>query len=311
MRLAGDIRSAIDWVQKDGLSAVPDAAYGFYKTYVLGGIGRYLNQGENVYERDWDVLLILDACRLDLFHSVSDEYEFITTTDQLYSVGGNSEEWMRKTFTDEYEQEIKQTAYITGNPFSERVLDSDDFLVMDEVWKYAWSEQGTVLPEAISDRAIETHREHQPEYMIVHYMQPHVPFVNWDKAENISISNFGGPQSKRTMDTWDRVRKGEVKLDDVMKAYRNNLRLVLDQLEVVLSSIDAERVVISSDHGNAIGEFGVYGHPRSAPLKGVRAVPWSVTSARNNGEYQPALEKGMDAVTDDDVESRLQDLGYI
>jgi hypothetical protein len=31
----------------------------------------------NVFEKDWDVLVVLDACRVDALRAVQDEYDFI------------------------------------------------------------------------------------------------------------------------------------------------------------------------------------------------------------------------------------------
>lgn len=46
----------------------------------------------NVFEREWDILLVLDACRVDLLASVADEYEFVQGGRSIYSVGGTSPE---------------------------------------------------------------------------------------------------------------------------------------------------------------------------------------------------------------------------
>ena len=37
--------------------------------------------------------------------------------------------------------------------------------------------------------------------------------------------------------------------------------MVLRHVQNLLNNHDAERVIISADHGEAFGEFGVYRHP--------------------------------------------------
>jgi len=73
--------------------------------------------------------------------------------------------------------------------------------------------------------------------------------------------------------------------------------------------VDAETVVISSDHGNAIGEWGCYGHRPYVPLPAVKRVPWVETSAVDESTHEPDVEDlgDIDAET---VDKRLEALGY-
>ncbi|PSQ93930.1 MAG: hypothetical protein BRD53_07610, partial [Bacteroidetes bacterium SW_7_64_58] len=128
----------------------------------------------NVYDREWDVLVVLDACRLDLLEQVEKEYSFVENTDSIFSVGSASLEWMEKTFREEYRSEVAGTAYVTGNVKSNLAFEGEELYLLDEVWKYSWDEEiGTIRPRPITDRAIRTWRDEHPERMIVHYMQPH------------------------------------------------------------------------------------------------------------------------------------------
>jgi len=75
-----------------------------------------IDYGTNIYERDWDVLIILDTARVDAMESVADEFGFIEQVDSIRSLGSTSSEWLAKTFTTEYKSEISNTALISGNP---------------------------------------------------------------------------------------------------------------------------------------------------------------------------------------------------
>jgi hypothetical protein len=44
--------------------------------------------------------------------------------------------------------------------------------------------------------------------------------------------------------------------EEIWESYIENLRYVLDHVEVLLENVDAEEVAISADHGNAKGEWG-------------------------------------------------------
>jgi hypothetical protein len=281
-----------------------------YELYV-GGLRRFngLYPGaENAFERNWDVLLLLDACRVDLIEQVDDEYGFLDRPGETVSVGSSSIEWIENTFTDEHRAEMRETAYVTGNPFSHRVLDDGDLLALDEVWRYGWDDDaGTIPARPVTDRAIATAREHDPDRLIVHYMQPHFPSVP---------DPLGGGMNRETLgegagweDPWDRLRRRELSRDRVWRSYGANLRYVLDDVSLLLRNLDADRVVVSADHGNAAGEWGVYGHPK-VPHPKIRRVPWYVTDAEDTGAYEPELEPP-GRTGDEAIEEKLSALGYV
>ncbi|HET7325006.1 MAG TPA: hypothetical protein VFJ06_11805 [Halococcus sp.] len=270
------------------------------------------NPGRPIYEPNWDVLVILDACRADLMEEIADEYSFVTDIGRFRSRGSKTPDWMARNFTADYAEEMAQTAYIAGNPFSRR-LDGAEFAVLDEVWQYAWDESVRTIPaRPVTDRAIDTWRrrdEYGAEQMIIHYMQPHGPFVAAPElgGDLTKAEEFG--RGRGTL--WDQAGY-TIPRERVWWAYRENLRHVLDDLEVLLENLDADRVVISADHGNAVGEFGMWGHPDDVLLPCLRQVPWVETSATDEQTYEPSLEQSHEdaASTDDAVRARLRDLGY-
>lgn len=300
------VREQAKNVRENGLEGVRDIVYDLYAG--LWWLAYPIPRGTNVYERDWDVLIILDACRVDLLRSVADEYDFIGSVDEVdrvESVGSMSKEWMAKTFDDDHADEVADTVYVTSNAFSERILDEDDFLELDEVWRYAWDEdEDTVLPRPVTDRAIRAARQHDPDRLVVHYIQPHHPFLSIDGFEAATF----GPDSADTV--VDALRKGKIERDRFMRAYRDNLRTALDDVELLLSNVDAD-VAITADHGDALGEWGVYDHPVGFLHPAVRTVPWVETQATDTGEHEPAAWKEAVQTDEDEVTDRLQALGYV
>jgi len=277
--------------------------------------------GTNVFERDWDVLLILDTCRVDALNEVAHEYDFIKTVDSMTSVGSCSPEWIGCTFTEKYIDAIQDTIYISANAFAERVLvdrefpDSNrgiswsnwrtvrgrDFLALDQPWKYAPDPpHGHIRPEHLTDRAIANAKEHEPDRMIVHYSQPHAPYTANADAEERELKEY--EQNPR-----DYLRN-DGDYNKVWEAYLDNLRLVLDEVSIILNNIDANTVAISADHGEAFGEWGIYHHLAGLPHPHLKRVPWVTTSASNTGDYQPTLSPDS---TEKAVEEHLRDLGYI
>lgn len=267
-----------------------------------------------IWSRDWDVLVIADACRYDLLESVTDERVWLPDEfESIRSAGSKSPQWMENTFTDEYASEMADTAYITGNPYS-RDYSADQFAHFEELWRTHWEdgEISTMPPRPLTDRAIDVWRRHDEfgaDRLIVHYMQPHIPFYGYPELYDGYGQEFGRDGVKETQEknVWYRLRDGEVSHAQLWKAYQDNLRVALDEVEILQQNMDAD-LVVSSDHGNGMGEWGIYAHPRSIPFAALRRVPWVPLSAQDTGEFTPSVS--VDRNESGDVEERLAALGY-
>jgi hypothetical protein len=264
--------------------------------------------GDPVYDEDWDCLVVLDACRADLWNEVAPDTDAFGPADTRVSVAGTSTEWLSKTFDDADPDTLADTAYVTGNPYSASHVDGDAFAVFDEVWRYGWDDDlGTIPARPVTDRAIATGRERAAEYdrLVVHYMQPHFPCVPApDADEGIALDDFGD----RPLSVWEELRFGQRTHEEVWDLYRQNLEYVLEEVALLLENLDADRVVVTADHGNAMGEGYLYGHVAKVAHRGVREVPWYETHATDEGTHEPgAYERGG---REEDVSERLQALGY-
>lgn len=315
----GWLKKSADRISSDLKMGVPRSLYYAY----IGGlltISKRKPVGTNIFTQDWDVLVILDACRVDAIRKVADEYDFIGTVDSIWSVGSTSFEWLPLTFRRRHINKIQDTAYTSGNPYltpvfrkkkeppvnqpipfgptNYNVVNPRDFLVLDEVWKYGVdNEKKCVLPRTMTDRAVDIFRTLNPNRLIVHYMQPHEPHI--------------GDEAGLGQNVFVPLRKGQVTKRKAWESYLENLRLVLDELELLLSNIDAEKVIISADHGEAFGEFGFYGHQIGCPLPGVRKVPWIETTATDKSTYNPKIDPENEQTGENSIEEHLSDLGYL
>lgn len=264
-------------------------------------------RGEHIFEKEWDLLIVLDACRVDAIGEVAGEYEFLDSPGTFESAASYSLAWMEENFASEYADEMSETVMVTGNPFSRTALDSSSFDCLDEVWQYTWDDEvGTIPPRPITDRAITQGREKEPDRMIVHYMQPHEPFTTHPELQACRTPDEWADATERSI--WEQVAAGEVPSTEAEQAYMDELRMVLDEVGVLLRNVDAETAVITADHGEAFGETGVYGHPRGVAIDALRTVPWYVTSGRDTGEHEPEHR----SLSDESVQDqRLRDLGYL
>lgn len=290
----------------------------------LHQLSRFGRDGRNIFEEEWDLLIVIDACRLDLFREAIDRRPIEPAVGSRWSVDSMTREWMSKTFVEDFAGEQSQTRYICGNPFSSEAVDEGRLAALDEVWRHQWdSEHGTLLPRPLTDRAIDHGRseDQKTERVIVHYMQPHWPFLDaleLSDGRGWDISGFAdnGDSDYRAWDNnpddvWERLRLGEIDRDGAWRAYRENLHRVLDDVAVLLKNYDAERAVITSDHGNALGEWGIYGHPMHMPLRCLREVPWAETTAIDERTHEPDPANLKTKEIDEEVGQKLTRLGYL
>ncbi|MDG5776139.1 hypothetical protein VB773_02060 [Haloarculaceae archaeon H-GB2-1] len=267
---------------------------------------------------------MLDTCRVDALRAVAPEYEFISDVDSIISVGSTSSEWIANTFRERYTPDINETAYLSANAFSERVIEerqfpiespfvdwrtvtADEFLLLDQAWRHGPDpEYKHMSAEDLTDRAIVAAREYDPDRLIVHYSQPHKPYVANAKAEDRELRFF-------EREPFRALREGDTDYQTVWESYLDNLRMGLDSVERLLANIDADRVVLSADHGESFGEYGgvIYGHPRAVPHPHVKRVPWAVTTAEDIGTADPDIDISGRATMQRDAKEHLQGLGYL
>lgn len=307
MTLSDWIRQSREQIETEGWKR--GGKNSLYRLYVSGlrQLNPFYDPGRNVYEQDWDLLVVLDACRVDAIQEIEDEYSFLDNPGSIRSVASSSKGWHKKTFSDKHYEKIKNTVLVSGNGYADVVRDQP-FLAFVSAFENQWDDEiGTVPAESVTDLAIQAGREYcnQRERMVVHYMQPHDPSV----PDPLSEFNQDG---KRTS-AWHRVRHRELQRERVWESYVENLRYVLDSVEVLLENIDASDVVISADHAEAIGEYGVYNHPNGLPLSCLRDVPWYQTTAVDSKTREPAVSETTsysEHLDKNEVDRRLRALGY-
>ena len=271
----------------------------------------YNHDGTSVLDEDWDTLIILDACRYDMF---CEESTFSGPIEKRESRGSHTSQFIRGNFDG---RTLHDVVYTNGSPQLEKRRDEIDaeFHAVSNVWNSnRWNDDlGTIPPEDMTDAAIEAHQDYPNKRHIVHYMQPHYPFFESD------INRGTNWKERGKFDLWDQLIRGryEVSPDKVWEAYRDTLRRALPAVQELLDEIDG-RVVVTSDHGNMIGEraspipIKEWGHPIGIYTDELVTVPWNVhddgTRRKIKAERPQSSES---SVEDTVVTDRLQDLGYV
>lgn len=282
-----------------------------FASRVLSPIQNRLHSDDSavkVVDESWDVLIVLDACRADLFEEVADLDEY-DSYDVRQSAGSATPEWTKANFEGQAQTD---TVYVTGNPVVSRWVQTA-FAEFIEVWRDGFdSELGTVPAEAVTEAAIEAHQANPDKRLVVHYLQPHYPFV---EDPDLRFTRFDGTDEFEVGDTrtgasdvWEAVGLGLVEPEEAWAGYRRNLEYVLASIEPLLEAVSG-RVVVTSDHGNALGErarpipMKLYGHPTGIRHPVLRNVPWAVIENGSTRTDREVLEEG--------VEDKLRQLGYV
>lgn len=263
----------------------------------------YRRQRGWIHTEDWDYLIVLDACRYDYFTDVVKEY-LEGESLQLMSSGSMTTEWLNKTWTKEHD-----LTYISGNPYINSLgKEMDGFRATDhfsnivDVWLERWSDRHhTVTPHSINLSTLEK----MDDKMVIHYVQPHLPYVpnksgssfTWDNRENVSKESIGDKRFRNLRDRlgglydthkffW--ILRNQLNLgpkaayeklwrdlgpEKLRELYLRNLRVVLNDVSHLVNELDGE-IVITADHGESLGDLGIWGHPKGIHTTALTRVPW-------------------------------------
>lgn len=269
--------------------------------------------GPTIWDYDWDLCILLDTCRPDALQEVAPEYDWLPDTiGSTRSASSWSKHWYIKTFDERFSDELAETGLVSWNTFTDGHVDGESLAYLDEVWRYGWDDDnGLVPPRSVTDRAIHAARTQDADRYVVHYMQPHAPYREIE-TEQLRADQIGDIHTNRRT-VWDRLidTSDELSVSEVWGAMLNNLRWALDDVELLLENVDAPRVLLTADHGEMFGRWGVYGHGPGMPFLSLLRVPEVWLSATDTGSYQPEIEpqpKG--EITSDVADERLAALGY-
>lgn len=110
--------------------------------------------GTRVMNEDWDNLILLDACRYDMF---ADRINLDGELQSRISLGSTSEEFLERNFGD---GTFHDTVYINTNPYLPRLgLDDGTFHAVIDLLEEWDPESQTVHPETVVQAARDAHAE--------------------------------------------------------------------------------------------------------------------------------------------------------
>jgi len=271
-------------------------------------------------DKDWDNLIILDACRYDMFKDVNKlegELGFI------YSKGSSTGHFLQDNFK---EISYLDTVYVTGNPLVNHFV-PQSFHKIIPVWKDGWHEPyQTILPETMVDYSKKAIQQHLDKRFIFHFMQPHFPFIG-EKTRDLIGEHEGiksrdlieGKKVKHAQTVWHLFKAGILNRETVWDAYVDNLEIVLKAVKKLLESLPG-KTVITSDHANLFGEWlwpipiKEYGHFGGIYKKSIIKVPWFVIEKGNRrtiNKTEPDIFSEKQDFDEEEYKKKLEALGYL
>lgn len=324
-------RTAVSWVFCSVASTWPRFRYPDQRTLI-----------NDLRQTNGYLLVILDACRFDAFASIYGSY-FTGDLTRAWSAGYDTFQYVHRCWPDEYPKVVYLSGATPVN--SHKSLFEGAYLkslyggyrprehigTIVDVWNHHWEpELGTCPPGPVADHTI-TAIENGADRLVAHFFQPHAPYVGKPKTGEFRLlghvnNKNATPSSGEPADNpiWTAVRNGDISDDELRSAYYANLEAVLvHACRVVKAGLDADlQVVVMADHGEALGEYGWYAHPRGVPNPYLRVIPWLEVSdlqpqGRELARKAPRVvddlssEQGASPTSNEPVHDRLQDLGYL
>jgi len=263
--------------------------------------------GVSVMDEDWDNLVILDACRYDQFEQYS------TLEGKLQSVvskGSSTAEFLQANFVG---GSFPETIYVSANPQFDRFELGANFHAIAKVWEEEWDREfATVQPEAVVRTAITFEERFPNKRLIIHFLQPHYPFIGdvGRSIEHRTVDSGSAPDVDDVdLTVWEQLARGEVSEEKVREAYDENLELVLPHVGRLTDDLTG-KTIVTSDHGNAFGRWGVYGHPTGRYFRELVRVPWLEATFDDRKEIE-AGTTGIHEKSSAELKQRLRDLGYV
>jgi len=230
--------------------------------YILHPICLKFTPGTNVLLEDWDYLVILDACRYDVFRDELRNWNIEGRLEYRISLGANTGLFVRNNFRKGILERLNcEIVYVTANPWVDKILKGRNNVKLISVWKYGWDEElGTVPPEPVYEAMLRAVSKYRGKRIVCHFLQPHGPCIKREGGRYIKIK--GG-----------------------IEAHRECLRTVMPFVER-LCKILPGKVVVTSDHGDAFNDrvwflpVKVWGHHPPLRIEPLIKVPWLIVDNR-------------------------------
>lgn len=266
------------------------------------------------FDQDECILIIFDSCRFDYFQELYHNH-FSGELTKVYNTNTYTKQYQRATWTGSYD-----ITYVAGGPvITDRNFElsdleyrpSEHFEEIVHAWNMGYSKElGVTPPEAVTEVALNC----DAPRMIVHYFQPHAPYIGEHRhREELPDIETGSDEKierrqESILDIYDKIESGQISEDELREVYISNLRRVLEATKPLVAETDRP-IVITSDHGELLGEDGRYLHG-GLPHRVLCELPWFEIKRTVGGKGEIDAKSRDENAVNDSIKEQLQALGY-
>ena len=226
-----------------------------------------IKQFDLINRRDWDNLIILDSCRFDYFDAMYRDYLFGRLL-KVDTEAGCTTEWIEKWLGN------WEVHYFSSMPLIHRRSSyAKPFQYVHHIWKTGWDDVlGTIGPRKMNREVVKTGRR---VGNIIHYMQPHQPYIGDPPMfiKNVKLTSGAFTKSATNLQVQLDNMSHEDMRERLDKVYRGNLRVVLEAVRELIPHLDG-KIIITADHGDHLGDGEFLWHWYGGRSKILNHVPW-------------------------------------
>ena len=286
-------------------------------------------KGESIMSKEWDNLLLFDACRYDYFRRISPFQKNIV--ERRVTLGSRTPQFYHRTFDNKTCHDI---VCVTANPQTLRYdfeRDNSPFHAIISVVDQ-WDERlQTVHPMDVYEASARAEKKYPNKRLLIHFLQPHAPFIGptAKQLRKRTGKTIGGldpgreytDMKTKKIDTtsYRGMLRHDPKLDlsTIRESYIETLRIVTNYVIGLAGKLKG-KTAISSDHGELLGDrihrFGSrrWEHPGGVRSKELCLVPWvEIPTDEKKTITSDPPTNNTNNVDQSMINEKLQSLGYM
>ena len=267
-----------------------------------GKEGKMISQKELIHKKDWDILLVFDACRYDFFEKY---YRVWLPKGKLLKCESSTTftfGWIMNSFGKDFD-----ATFVSTEPIKDSIHDITNkmkhgnsidvrqyFKKVVDVYTGYWVEPGLIYPEPVFD-TVEDLILKGERRVVAKFIQIHDPYVyslkkglyginyrqiikgNFRKLlyEVISDELYWTILKKLNLppENWLNYLWLEKGREGIVEGYCNDLIMMMQKSKKLMEKYPEFKFVITTDHGERLGEGGRYSHG-GRRNKIIKEIPW-------------------------------------
>ena len=270
----------------------------------ISAVTKRPDQHHRLAETDWDVLIVLDACRYDALQRVTK-----WPVERCRSPGSATGHWL---------DECERSGVLEGSYIATANVNYADWDVgaaaVEHVYEDHWDDRlGNIPPGPVLEAANDfLDSDNLP--VVAHVLPPHAPYIAevgdaWIPAfPDVDVWRRNpGREDGDKLSPQVAMASGHVDMERAIAGYHASVEATWNAiLPTIGRYVNRDlTVVVTADHGETFGrwrDWKLYGHPNRIHVRPLVEVPWIV--------FEQAAP-----MTDDEnpksVQEKLEALGYV